>query len=59
MIKVKAGDEVAFNTLSDATWFTVLEILDGGRIVIREIAKINLAKQYTFASLVKQRRKGG
>lgn len=51
MKKIAVGDRVAFNMLSDATWFEVVQI-DGFRMVVREEGATN--DQVSDTSLVKQ-----
>ncbi len=51
---VKIGDHVAFNRLSDATWFEVTEI-DGFMLTIRE-ENTKYAEQRIDKSLVAQLR---
>jgi hypothetical protein len=54
MTALKPGDLVAFNRLSDATWFEVLTI-DGYAMTVRE-AGTDDAAQRSDTSLVKQRK---
>lgn len=51
-MKIEVGNFVAFNTLTDATWFEVLAI-DGFILTIRE-AGTDYATQTMDKSLVKQ-----
>lgn len=54
-MNIQVGDLVAFNKLSDATWFEVIEI-NGYSMKIVE-AGTNDAPQYMDSSLVKQHQK--
>lgn len=51
-MKIKVGSKVAFNTLSDATWFEVVAI-NGFTLTVRE-AGTDYATQTIDKSLVKQ-----
>lgn len=55
--KIKVGDQVAFNNLSDATWFNVTEI-NGSCMRIRENGNTKYAEQYADTSMVVQVRNG-
>lgn len=55
MKKINVGDLVAFNELSDATWFEVLGI-QGTLILVREYST-DYASQYSDTSLIRKIKK--